>query len=72
MFCKFCGKEKVEEWTGMFKETNGEKEMRLICSDKPCEHDTHNALPNSSGGGYWFGYDAICARCGIKLYFPSF
>ena len=40
-FCGACGKEEVEEWTGRYCRVKGEKLMRDICPDKPCEHSGH-------------------------------
>lgn len=40
-FCKFCGAAMVEEWTGYYRATDGQKDMHLICSAQPCEHGAH-------------------------------
>lgn len=40
-FCTSCGKEKTKEWTGRFDSKSGEKEMREVCPDQPCDHSGH-------------------------------
>jgi len=79
-YCKKCGAEKVEEWTGRYDEDTGKKEVRLICSVSPCEHSGCNEVkpsPLSYEGMTWWQRltdprdrpTDICSRCGKEFYY---
>ena len=36
MYCKYCGKQQIEEFTGYFNTETGEKTYRYICPNKLC------------------------------------
>ncbi len=61
-FCKHCGEKKTKEWTGKYNNTDGEKEYRLICPDKPCQHSDHILITIKKYGIFRSGLDQ-CVRC---------
>lgn len=69
-YCTKCGKEEIGEWTGRFDHKTGEKTMRQICPEAPCEHSGHEWRWRSIS--FWEALkcskDMECERCGKRTW----
>jgi hypothetical protein len=64
VYCRYCGNQKVEEWTGEYDEDTGRKKMRLVCSVSPCAHYGHDTEYTNHVGFLSSALKARCKRCG--------
>lgn len=73
MYCRWCGKKLIKEWTGLYDEYSGQKTMKDVCPDI-CKHGYHAYPPRFSTGilmGLWktFMCKEFCLRCGEERSF---